>query len=273
MCTLSYVHLQTPHMAQMKAFYFEQMGMSQLSDIGAETILLSGRARQILLVSGERAALKEIGLEVAASRWREASKLLRNLGAVTVEQHSMFKKALSISDPDGNRMVFGAGSRQKKRVNRQPSLIARLQHFGLGSARIAELVSFYQNKIGFALSDYVTGEDRKLRSTFLRGSEEHHLLAVFGNGQPGLDHFSFEAEDWNGIRDWADHFARFGTKIFWGAGRHGVGNNLFIFVHDPDGNMVEISAELEQVPFGKPAGHWSFDYKAFNLWGPAAIRV
>ena len=64
MCTLSYVHLQTPRMAQMKAFYFEQMGMSQVSDIGAEHILLSGRARQILLSSGERAGLKEIGLEI-----------------------------------------------------------------------------------------------------------------------------------------------------------------------------------------------------------------
>jgi catechol 2,3-dioxygenase len=273
MCTLQYVHLQTPQMEKMKSFYFEQLGMSHLYELGAQSILLSGAERQIILSQGEHTGLREIGLRVVATRWREATTILRNLGAVTVQQHSVFKKALEIRDPDGNRIVFGVGSRVKRKVNRGPSLIARLQHFGLGSARIAELVAFYQNKVGFALSDYVTGEDRKLRSTFLRGSDEHHLLAVFGNGRPGLDHFSFEALDWNGIRDWADRFAHFGTKIFWGAGRHGVGNNLFIFVHDPDGNMVEISAELEQVPFGKPAGHWSFDYKAFNLWGPAAIRV
>jgi catechol 2,3-dioxygenase len=296
MCTLAYVHLNTPHLEAMRLFYQEQLGLPKAfgfdiktlkvvpaSEIDngslAQCILLHGPDRQILLSRADRPGLKEIGLEVFAARWREACLILRKFGAVTVEQHPIFKKALAIVDPDGNRIIFGVGSRLSKRVIADrpgmatPPLRARLQHFGLGSSRISELAAFYQNKIGLALSDYVTGEDRKLRSTFMRGTEEHHVLALFGNGKPGLDHFSFEAPDWNGIRDWADHFARFGTKIFWGAGRHGVGNNLFIFVHDPDANMVEISAELEQVPFGQPAGHWGFDYKAFNLWGPAAIRV
>jgi catechol 2,3-dioxygenase len=295
MCTLAYVHLNTPNLETMGRFYREQLGLSATFrlDTGkselvvrsevtglspSESLLFRGHERQIILSQADRPGLREIGLEVFAPRWRQACLILRKFDAVTVEQHPIFKKAMSITDPDGNRIVFGAGSRVHRRVihkaaNENRTLPARLQHFGLGSSRISELAAFYQNKIGFALSDYVTGEDRKLRSTFMRGTEEHHVLALFGNGKPGLDHFSFEAPDWNGIRDWADHFAQFGTKIFWGAGRHGVGNNLFIFVHDPDGNMVEISAELEQVPFGKPAGHWSFDYKAFNLWGPAAIRV
>jgi catechol 2,3-dioxygenase len=298
MCMLVYIHLNTPNLGAMAMFYREQLGLhaaSKLTSDGSqaallsevievtssESVLLRGPGRQIVLSHAHQAGLKEIGLEVFASRWREACLILRKFNAVTVEQHPIFKKAMAINDPEGNRIVFGVGSRLGKRVitgirkdfGAGANLAARLQHFGLGSARISELAAFYQNKIGFALSDYVTGEDRKLRSTFMRGTEEHHVLALFGNGKPGLDHFSFEAPDWNGIRDWADHFAQFGTKIFWGAGRHGVGNNLFIFVHDPDGNMVEISAELDQVPFGQAAGHWSFDYKAFNLWGPAAIRV
>lgn len=295
MCTLAYVHLNTQNLAAMGLFYREQLGLPavfKLDTAGGEPVLVSGlagllssdsllfcgRQRQIILSKADHPGLREIGLEVSAPRWPQACLILRKFEAVTVEQHPIFKKAMAITDPEGNRIVFGMGSRLHKRVIDQAvtqahPLLARLQHFGLGSSRISELAAFYQNKIGFALSDYVTGEDRKLRSTFMRGTEEHHVLALFGNGQPGLDHFSFEAPDWNGIRDWADHFAQCGTKIFWGAGRHGVGNNLFIFVHDPDGNMVEISAELEQVPFGQPAGHWSFDYKAFNLWGPAAIRI
>jgi catechol 2,3-dioxygenase len=305
MCTLAYVHLNTPNLGAMGLFYWDQLGLraafrlasdglqtllpSEIAGMpSSESLLLCGPERKILLSRADRAGLKEIGLEVVSHRWREACLILRKFDAVTVEQHPIFKKAMAITDPEGNRIVFGLGSRVAKRViaqkvstqlanesavSKHRPLPARLQHFGLGSARISELAAFYQNKIGFALSDYVTGEDRKLRSTFMRGSDEHHLVALFSNGKPGLDHFSFEAPDWNGIRDWADHFARFDTKIFWGAGRHGVGNNLFIFVHDPDGNMVEISAELDSVPLGQAPGHWSFDYKAFNLWGPAAIRV
>ena len=307
MCTLAYIHLNTPNLETMGLFYREQLALPATFKLdmrtgetefvsgikalfAAESLMFCGHERQIILTKADIPSLREVGLEVAAPRWRPACLILRKLDAVTVEQHPIFKKAMALTDPEGNRIVFGAGSRVNKRAikgetkgdnkgvnnqdaNRRTPMLARLQHFGLGTSRISELAAFYQNKLGFALSDYVTGEDRKLRSTFMRGTEEHHLLALFGNGQPGLDHFSFEAPNWNGIRDWADHFAQFGTQIFWGAGRHGVGNNLFIFVHDPDGNMVEISAELEQVPFGRPAGHWSFDYKAFNLLGPAAIRV
>jgi len=40
----------------------------------------------------------------------------------------------------------------------------------------------------------------------------------------------------------------------WGPGRHGPGNNLFVFVHDPEGNWIEISAELEQVTPDRPVG-------------------
>jgi hypothetical protein len=36
---------------------------------------------------------------------------------------------------------------------------------------------------------------------------------------------------------------------------------------------VEISAELDIIPIGQAPGRWSFDYKAYNLWGAAALRV
>jgi catechol 2,3-dioxygenase len=297
MCTLAYVHLLTPQMEAMCAFYTDQMGLTRTHRLSHDqsTLLLDGPERRILLSKSDKAGLNELGLRVFKERWSDAQRCLLGLGATWIAQHPVFEKALALHDAEGHCVVFGTGSRLKpwgitgpmghaalrqmhKASASAPPLQnsppgARLQHFGLGTARIAEQVAFYQHQLGFALSDFVTDEKRRLKSTFLRGSDEHHVLALFANGRPGLDHFSFEARDWNGIRDWADHFARYGTKIFWGAGRHGVGNNLFIFVHDPDKNMVEISAELDRVPLGQPAGHWAFDYKAFNLWGPAALRV
>ncbi len=289
MATLSYIHLLTPQMEAMQAFYTRQIGLTKVIDIGADTVpadipvveqisettsscLLQGPQRQILLSPAEKAGRGEVGILVETARWADAQVILSGMNGVLLDWHPVFKQAWALKDPEGNRVVFGCGRRHAV-VSASGVLPGRLQHFGLGSSRIGEMSAFYQNHLGFALSDYVTTDDRKLRSTFLRTSDEHHVLAVFANGKPGLDHFSIEAPDWNGIRDWGDHFAGFGTKIFWGAGRHGVGNNLFVFVNDPDGNMVEISAELESVPFGRAPGHWAFDYKAFNLWGAAAIRV
>lgn len=300
MCTLSYIHLLTPQLEVMQDFYVRQMGLAEVLEIGADSLpasidiveqrsetistrLLRGPQRQIMLSPSDSAKLGEVGMEVFAPRWADAVRVLQGMNALALDWHPVFLKAFALTDAEGNRMVFGCGLRHPPakapaagktvKATDMTVLPARLQHFGLGTSRIAEQSALYQNRLGFALSDYVTGDDRKLRSTFLRTTDEHHILAFFANGKPGLDHFSFEAPDWNGIRDWGDHFASFGTKIFWGAGRHGVGNNLFVFVHDPDGNMVEISAELESVPWGREAGHWAFDYKAFNLWGAAAIRV
>jgi hypothetical protein len=74
------------------------------------------------------------------------------------------------------------------------------------------------------------------------------------------------------IRDWGDHFARLRIPVVWGPGHHGPGDNLFIFVADPDGNSVELSAELEIVPAGREARAWPHEERTLNLWGKAPLR-
>jgi hypothetical protein len=49
-------------------------------------------------------------------------------------------------------------------------------------------------------------------------------------------------KEWTKIRDWADHFAARNIRLIWGPGRHGPGNNLFVFIADTDGNWIEVSA-------------------------------
>ncbi|MBU6206740.1 MAG: hypothetical protein KGQ42_03550 [Alphaproteobacteria bacterium] len=49
-------------------------------------------------------------------------------------------------------------------------------------------------------------------------------------------------------------------------------NNLFVFIHDPDGNWVELSAELAQVAADKPAGEWPHEVRTLNFWGQGMLR-
>ena len=74
------------------------------------------------------------------------------------------------------------------------------------------------------------------------------------------------------IRDWGDRFARVRIPIFFGPGRHGPGDNLFFMVNDPDGNKVELSAEIEIVKADKPAGVWPQSEYTLNSWGRAWMR-
>ena len=85
------------------------------------------------------------------------------------------------------------------------------------------------------------------------------------------DHHSYEAGEWNNIKTWCDHFAQNNVKLMWGPGRHGPGNNLFVFIEDIDGNWIEISAELETV-IGRPPKNWPQEERTLNLWGKAIMR-
>jgi catechol-2,3-dioxygenase len=95
---------------------------------------------------------------------------------------------------------------------------------------------------------------------------------VFAANSNRLDHFCFEAGEWGLIRDWSDHLAESRIPLKWGPGRHGPGNNLFLFFHDHDGNWVEISAELEQVTPDRPVGTWRHEERTLNSWGIGLLR-
>jgi catechol 2,3-dioxygenase len=277
MADLLCLHLRTPQLAVMQQFYVEQFGM-QPAFSSAKQVILAGPQRLLMLEAADQPAIANAFFSVpSAARWREGQVLLNQHQAKQIHSPLYDGAGLQVQDPEGNVISFGVASRfaqqaARRKVHAQ-ALEGRLQHFGLGTQRPMQMQQFYLKDLRFALSDEVFGDDGQLRGSFLRSTEEHHSIAIFGNGKPGFDHMSFEVSDWNAIKTWADHFATFENKIFWGPGRHGAGNNVFIFVYDPDCNMLEISSELEIKTPDAPAGRWGFDYKAYNTWGQAAVRV
>jgi len=182
------------------------------------------------------------------------------------------ERSFAISDPDGNTMVFGDADQPDRSVFATP-LAGRLQHLVVASKNIDRLMKFYRDVIGFRLSDLVADENGRSTACFLRGDEEHHCFAIFGADENRLDHHCYEAQSWNDIRDWADHLSKNEVEIMWGPGRHGAGNNLFLFFRDPDGNWLEISAELETVAADKEPGLWPHSERTLNLWGKGLLRT
>jgi catechol 2,3-dioxygenase-like lactoylglutathione lyase family enzyme len=142
----------------------------------------------------------------------------------------------------------------------------------LASTDAERMTRFYTDVVGFRLSDRVLDDQRGLRTSFMRTDREHHSLAVFKADTCRLDHHCYETTNWNLLRDWADHFSEAGLPLQWGPGRHGPGNNLFIFVHDPDDNWHEISAELEIVDEKRSVGIWPQAERTLNLWGKGHLR-
>jgi catechol 2,3-dioxygenase len=178
--------------------------------------------------------------------------------------------AFCIVDPDQRKLVFC--TRPLGSIKTSEALAARLQHFVCATTQSSEMLSFYRDVLGFAESDRVVDDQGELSAAFLRSDHEHHSFALFRAPQSGADHHAYEVPEWNTIRDWADRCGDLEIPIWWGPGRHGVGNNLFFMIEDPDGYKVEFSAELEHMTPEQVYRQWPHGPRALNLWGNAWMR-
>lgn len=255
------------------AFYERAMGY--VLERRDDAIVARGTDRVLVFRAGAPRTLVAAGFAVPDSD--ELDRLRARLTAAAWPYRdgaaSIFEDAVEVLDPDGNRFVFGVhDDRGAPVADSGQTPPARLQHVVMASRDPARIVRLFVDVLGFTLSDDVLDDEGGVRTTFLRCSEEHHSFAVFLAPEDRLDHHCYESSDWNAIRDWADHLADQHVKIQWGPGRHGPGNNLFLFVHDPDGNWVEISAELEVVAADRPAGQWPHEQRTLNSWGQGLLR-
>lgn len=275
---LDHIQLLSPSPERLVGFYQDVMGMVA-TQIERDSWLCQGPQRCLLIGQNTSRALGFGAYHCPNSADLAALKerLLTQGVSLAPSPSPLFAEdAFSFSDPDGHRIVFGHARRelnQGSEAVQGQALTARLQHLVLATSHADALVQFYTERVGLVISDTMLDETQ-VSACWLRATDdnEHHSFALFRSEQEGLDHYSYELADWNGIRDWADHFAGKGFKLFWGPGRHGPGNNLFIFVLDPDGNRVELSAELETMYEGRPAGIWRHEPDTLNQWGQSFMR-
>ena len=269
----AYLHhlcFESPNPEKLSDFYGKIMQMKPQS-IGGNAWLCSGKNRQILIKEGMKNRLEfaafscrdEEGLNLLKERVKEEGIEVINL------QPDLFQNdAISIVDQDGHNISFGLS---KPNMNAESVLNGPLQHLTFSTLNVEKFVDFYVGKLGFCISDRVLHSNGNLATCFVRSNHEHHTVACFKSDRVGVDHHSYEAGEWNAIRDWCDHFASMNIELMWGPGRHGPGNNLFVFVEDPDGNWIEISAELEVI-HDRPSKDWPQEERTLNLWGKAILR-
>jgi catechol 2,3-dioxygenase-like lactoylglutathione lyase family enzyme len=268
---LYYLHVSSENPSKLAAFYRDQMAMEETVIDG--THVLQGGTRSIIVSPGPSGQLVHpaYALKGEAALAALRARLLENGVAMTPLDSPLYLHgAFLIHDPQGRQTAYGLPSHSFY-ADEEP---ARLQHAVFQTTELDSVVDFYVNKVGFTISDeVVNAEDGRIMVVFLRSDDEHHSLAFFRGSRNEWDHHCYETKEWNNIRDWGDKFAKLRIPIFFGPGRHGPGNNLFFMITDPDGNRLEISAEIDRVaPLASP-GVWPHDEYTLNSWGRAWIRT
>lgn len=269
---LHHLHFFTPDPEALSRWYGRVMSMDV--ELLCEGVWLAkGPGRRVLFSKGSARTLAHAGFAIRdADALKELCERARRMNVATtcVDTPLFQPDAFSVTDPDGNAIHFGVPLPQPAEGGKL--LHGPIQHLTLATQNVVALEEFYVQKLGFLVSDRVVNRQGKVMTSFMRSNHEHHNLACFFQDRQGVDHHSYEAGEWNAIRDWADHLAAEGLQLFWGPGRHGPGNNLFIFIKDPDENWIEISAELEVI-HDRPVRTWPHEERTLNLWGRGVLRA
>jgi catechol 2,3-dioxygenase-like lactoylglutathione lyase family enzyme len=274
----SHIGLRVPDVPGAAEFYGRVLGLIVHTELPHGGLRLGwGTGHHVLDLTPGEPALDHIGFEVRdpdgiadlEKRAREAGHEVADLDTHYVDSAGgPDARGLVVHDPDGNAVHFhGPVRRQGEHAADTGRRPIKYQHVTLHSADVPAMVAFYTGVAGFRISDQLADGN----FVWMRSDRDHHTLAVVGTGRSGgIDHYSFDLAEWGDFKSWCDRLTEEGVTVTWGPGRHGPGNNLFVFFDDPAGNHIELSAEMEKFHDDRvdyAPRRWEPTPRSVNLWG------
>jgi catechol 2,3-dioxygenase-like lactoylglutathione lyase family enzyme len=167
-------------------------------------------------------------------------------------------------DPDGRTMEVSAGvaDRQAREVDSHEAIPVAINHVVVNSKNREEVQKFYSEKLGFKLSDWIPFMN------FYRRNTNHHSLAIADGEAATLNHVAFEVRNIDSMMRGAGRVLEDGrARVMWGPGRHSAGDNTFYYFFDPQGNVSEYTAEVEQI---LEEDAWTpREHAPIDVWHPA----
>ncbi len=268
------VALEQPDLAAAEAFYTGIWNLDVV-DRSDDAVYLrgTGPAHHILsLHRGPRAAVRNVTFQArsADALDRIADAAVAAGGRVLAPPGPVHEpgggRSVTIADADGRilRAVHGdaahadMGSRRDRPV--------RLAHVVLNAADVAKAQRFFEQALGFTLSD------RTRIMAFLRCNRDHHSVALGDADQAALNHIAFLMPDLESVMRGGGRMRDAGYPIEWGPGRHGPGNNSFNYFVGPFDVVIEYTAEIQQVDDSYPTGgpdDWTWPPGRVDQWGIA----
>ena len=271
---LHHIAFESADPAALAQFYADNMDM-EMRKVSETEYHCEGPLRRFIAVKGEDKKLAYGALACRSAQDLEAyrARAQANDIAILPSPSPYFtESAFAVRDYDGNMVCFGIA--KEETVAYKPAIKgihAPTQHLTFATENLPGFKEFYVDKMGFFLSDRVIHENGDLATVFTSTNHEHHTIACFKSNRTGVDHHSYEAGTMDNIKQLCDRFAANDVLLTWGPGRHGPGNNLFVFYTDPDGNWIEISGELETI-YDRDVIDWPQHPRTLNKWGNAILR-
>lgn len=176
-----------------------------------------------------------------------------------------------VRDPQGRNLRFVWGDARHADTEAHKDRPIRLAHAVLNSHDVAAALPFYEDALGFRLSD------RTRIMAFIRipakPSGDHHSIALADADNDCLNHIAFVMPTLESVMRGGGRMKDAGYAIEWGPGRHGPGDNAFNYFVGPAGFVIEYTADVEQVDDSHVAGSpddWKWPNGRTDQWGISA---
>ena len=237
----THVGITVPNVEETVEFYEKIVGLETSGrDDGAAFLRCNRNHHCLSIYPGER-ALHHVGLEVLDEEALERAEHELAAQGLRPEPPDYPEpghgSGLCFRDPDGNRVELYAGMQTLD----QPLEPREVRPVGFGhitfmTADLPRCAAFYTDVLGFRVSDTVDDS-----AIWMRCNQQHHGVAFLQTGQAKVNHYAYDLADWSELKKICDHLWKNDVPIIYGPGRHGPGHNIFIYIPDPAGNVIELT--------------------------------
>jgi len=269
------VALNVPDLARAEDFYTRTWhldvaarrdGALYLRGTGADAYLLALHAgaevqiRAVTLRARSEAALHDI----AAAAARAGGRVVAPIAPLDDPAGGI---GLTVRDPDGRLFQIVHGDAQRADATSVKDRPQRLAHAVLNAHDVGSAQRFLEAALGFTLAD------RTRIMAFMNCNHDHHSLAFGDTDNDALNHIAFLMPDLESVMRGGGRMKDAGFPIEWGPGRHGPGDNAFNYFIGPFGEVIEYTAEVEQVDDSYRPGSptdWTWPPGRVDQWGISA---
>jgi catechol 2,3-dioxygenase-like lactoylglutathione lyase family enzyme len=248
-CRIGHATFETPDLDRQIDYYSHVAGLALVAR-DTDRAFFAARSGQLAIelqrASAPRCA--KLSFEVAADTdFAAAARWLADTHGIKSDVRSDSipgtPKLLSFQDPKGTSLElftdWQAVGREQSVGGIGPLKFGHLAFFVPDPRAMAE---FYVDVLGFRVSDWI-GDF----FVFLRCNSDHHVVNFIAGNNIGVHHYAFELRDFSHLQNACDLFGQKDIPILWGPVRLGPGHNVATFHRNPDGQMVEFYAELDQM--------------------------
>ena len=245
---ISHATFETPDLEAQIEHYSKVTGLV-VAAREKDRALLTSKVGQLVmqLKRGERARCAKLAFQVTPnSDFGEMSRFLTTQGIKNEERSDDIPgmpKLLAFEDIKGTEIELLSEWRHLTPSQSTAGVSPfKLGHVAFVVPDVHAVADFYQRILGFRVSDWIGDV-----FVFMRCNPDHHVVNFVRGKHTNLHHFAFQLRDFSHLENGCDVLSQNHIPIIWGPLRHGPGHNVSIYHRNPDQQVIEFFAELDQI--------------------------